>query len=137
MGARRIRSKSLEKSQYRIYLKKAEEFYETMLQAQELDNWNAVGLNAVHCAISSADALLVFYRGIRSTEETHQRVVDLLLSLTDLPDIKSKASTLKRILAKKNIIAYEDRDFNRNDALEISKHAERFLNWVKSLLPKE
>jgi hypothetical protein len=61
----------IEKGDYRIYLQKAEEFYETMHQAKDRNNWNDVGLNAVHCTISSNDALLVFYAGIRSASEDH------------------------------------------------------------------
>lgn len=136
MPAKKIKTSPVEKSHYRIYLKKAGEFYETMLQSQVRSNWNAVGLNAVHCAISSTDALLVFYAGRRSTDETHQAVTDLLKAI-DLPEIHPKAETLKKILAKKNIVAYEDKDFSQDDALEVAKLTERFFNWVKSILPKE
>jgi len=66
MSARKINTKGIQRSEYKTYLKKAGEFYDTMLQAEERKKGNAVGLNAVHCAISSADAMLVFYAGIRS-----------------------------------------------------------------------
>jgi len=135
MPAKKIKTKTVEKSRYRAYLKKAEEFYETALSAQEPNNWNAVGLNAVHCAISSADSLLVFYTGKRSSDESHQAVVELL-KLIELPDVRSKAETLRKVLEKKNLVAYEDREFSRNDALQIIKLAERFLAWVKSILSK-
>jgi len=44
-------------------------------------------------------------------------------------------STFKRIIAKKNIIAYENRDFHQTEAIEILKSSERFYNWVLSNLP--
>ncbi|OGL44150.1 MAG: hypothetical protein A2149_09035, partial [Candidatus Schekmanbacteria bacterium RBG_16_38_11] len=119
-----------ERSNYKTYLKKAGEFYATMLQAKEMAKWNAVGLNAVHCAISSSDAMLVFYSGIRSSGDDHMAVIDLLSTSLKLSDTKSKCETLRKILVKKSIIEYEDRDFTQKEALEILKRTERFYNWV-------
>ncbi len=56
-----------------------------------MSKYNAVGLNAVHCAISSADAMLVFYAGIRSASE-HISVVELLMNSVRLPDMKAGMS---------------------------------------------
>lgn len=132
MAAKNIKTKAIERGEYRTYLKKATEFYDTMLQAKEMDRWNAVGLNAVHCAISSSDAILVFYAGIRSISDDHFSVIDLLSSSVRLPEVKSKCETLRRILAKKSIIEYEHRDFTQIEALEILKLTERFYTWVAS-----
>lgn len=132
MIAKKIKTEAIERREYKIYLKKASEFYDTALQAKEKGRWNAVGLNAVHCAISSSDALLVFYAGIRSISEDHLSVIDLLSSSIRLSEVKSKCESLRRILAKKNIIEYEDRDFTQKEALEILKLTERFYTWVVS-----
>ena len=59
IAARHYKTKTIEKSEHRIYLKKAKEFYQTMYQAEKFQNWNAVGLNGVHTIISVIDALLV------------------------------------------------------------------------------
>jgi len=134
MSARKINTKGIQRSEYKTYLKKAGEFYDTMLQAEERKKGNAVGLNAVHCAISSADAMLVFYAGIRSISTDHRSVIDLLSSSVNLPEVKSKCGTLRKILAKKNIIEYENRDFTQKEALEILKLTERFYAWVVSRL---
>lgn len=56
MTAKKIETKAIERTEFRTYLKKASEFYDIMLQAKEREKWNAVGLNAVYCAISSSDA---------------------------------------------------------------------------------
>jgi len=131
---KRARKRVIEKSNYRIYLQKAKEFYETMHQAKDRNNWNAVGLNGVHCTISSNDALLVFYAGIRSSSQDHNVVVELLSSSVKLPEVKSKSQILRRILAKKNLIEYEDRDFTEKEALDIIKLVDRFYGWVKEKL---
>jgi len=132
MSAKKIKTKVIERSKYKTYLKKATEFYETMLKTKEMGKWNSVGLNAVHCAISSSDAMLVFYTGIRSISDDHLAVIDLLLTSIKLPDVKSKCETLRKILTKKSVIEYEDRDFTQNEALEILKLTERFYSWVVS-----
>ncbi|MBU0478866.1 hypothetical protein KKC91_09910 [bacterium] len=134
MSAKKINTKGIQRSEYKTYLKKASEFYDTMLQAKERGKGNAVGLNAVHCAISSADTMLVFYAGIRSINADHRSVIDLLSSSVNLPEVKSKCGTLRKILAKKNIIEYENRDFTQKEALEILKLTERFYTWVVSRL---
>lgn len=130
MVAKKIKTKAIERREYKTYLKKASEFYDMMLQAKKRGKWNAVGLNAVHCAISSSDAMLVFYAGIRSISNDHLAVIDLLSNSIKLPDVKSKRETLRKILVQKSIIEYEDRDFTQKEALEILKLMERFYSWV-------
>lgn len=132
MLAKKIKTKAIERREYKTYLKKASEFYDMMLQAKKRGKWNAVGLNAVHCAISSSDAMFVFYAGIRSISDDHLAVIDLLSNSIKLPDVKSKRETLRKILVQKSIIEYEDRDFTQKEALEILKLTERFYSWVIS-----
>ena len=134
MVPKRAKKRAIEKSNYRIYLQKAKEFYETMYQAKDRNNWNAVGLNGVHCTISSNDALLVFYAGIRPSSQDHNVAVELLSSSVKFPEVKSKSQILRRILDKKNLIEYEDRDFTQKEALDIIKLVDRFYGWVKEKL---
>jgi len=131
-AARHYKTKSVERSEYTIYLKKAKEFYQTMYQAEKAENWNAVGLNGVHATISLIDAILVRHSGIRSSEEDHMVVVDLLASSAGnkIKDIAQKSQTAKRIIAKKNTVAYENRAFIKSEALDMIKQVERFYQWA-------
>ena len=131
----KIKTVAVNKSDYVIFLKKAKDFFETMQRAGDSETWTAVGLNAVHCAISCCDAILAFYSGIRSISDDHMDAVDLL---TRIPQIKtgSEINTYKRIIAKKNLIAYDCREFRQTEAIEISKLTERLYNWAISNLPK-
>jgi hypothetical protein len=130
-----IKTTAVNKSDYIIYLKKANDFYETAQKASDSELWAAVGLNAVHCAISCCDALLAFHLGIRSVSDDHMDAADLLMRI---PQAKSsgEANTYKRIIAKKNLIAYDCREFRQSEAIDISKQAERFYNWTLANLPK-
>jgi len=132
MTAKKIITRKVERSRYTIYLKKTEEFYQTMLQAEKEGRWNAVGLNAVHCAISACDAILVFHLGLRSSSEYHEDAVSLLCSLSKIADIEQKSKMLANILAKKNLVEYEDRDFFEDEAKMLIKLTARFFDWVKS-----
>jgi hypothetical protein len=124
----------VDKSQYLSYLKKAEEFYASMIQAEKSEHWNAVGLNAVHCAISISDALLVKFSGVRSVETDHMLVVDIIKQNLKLKGIDEKLGTLRRILAKKSLVEYDNAIFTKRDAVDIIKKADRFYHWGREEL---
>ena len=100
----------------------------------QTDRWNAAGLNAVHCAISACDAVLVYYTEQRSASPDHDAAAYLLGSLQKVPDARPKAETLRRIVHEKHIIEYEDRSFTAHEAAELAKLTERFYRWAKELV---
>lgn len=132
-----IKTATVSKSDYSNYLKKSAEFHETMQECLSKGKWNAAGLNAIHAGISAADALLVFFHGMRSTSPKHDDTIKLITSLISHKDIKPNAAHLRNLIGMKNIVEYEVRLIDRYEALLLSKHATRFLEWVKSLLPGE
>jgi len=134
MTPKKIKTIDVEKSDYKVFLRKAKDFYDIMLTARDTENWTATGLNAVHCAISSCDAVLTFHLGIRSISDNHMEAVELLLRLPSLVE-GGEVNTYKRIAAKKNLIAYENRDFRQVEAIEITKLTDRFYGWATSKLP--
>lgn len=136
MIAKYIKKKSVNKTDYIIYLKKAREFYQIMYKAEKEESWNAVGLNGVHCVISLIDAILVKYSGVRSSEVEHMKAIDLLNSsvASNIKDVTQKSQTARRIIAKKNLIAYENREFIKREALDMIKQVQRFYEWVNSII---
>ena len=123
------------KEDYKKFLKKADEFYEMMQQSLAKEKWNAVGLNAIHAGISANDALLTFYFGLRSISPKHDDAVKLLISMMKRDDVEAKAKHLRRLISTKNLVEYDGRLLSRREAESLAKHAERFLAWVRSLLP--
>ena len=134
MAARRHRTRRVERAASASYLKKATEFFESMGQAMHVGRWNAAGLNAVHCAISACDAVLVYYTEQRSASPDHETAAYLLSSLAEVPEAKQKAETLRRILQEKHIIEYEDRTFTAHEAAELAKLTERFYQWANEVV---
>ena len=70
--------RKVDKELYKIYLDKAEEFFNIMKYAHSQNLWAATGLNGIHCSISVCDALTAFYLGERSAGSRHEDVVVLL-----------------------------------------------------------
>ena len=134
MAAKKRKIEKIERGKYLAYLKKAQDFFDAMHQAYVSNNWNAAGLAAVHCAISSNDALLVYFRGARSTSDHHLDAVEFLSECREINGVESLVSHLRKIIGKKNLIEYEARQFLQAEAGEIIKHTERFYNQIRSLL---
>ena len=134
MAARRNRTRRVDRTAAASYLKKATEFFESMQQAMHAQRWNAAGLNAVHCAISACDAVLVYYTEQRSASPDHDAAAYLLSSLAKVPEAKQKAETLRRIVQEKHLIEYEDRSFSAHEAAALEKLTERFYQWAKEVV---
>jgi hypothetical protein len=116
------------------YLRKSQQFSRAMHEAMKKGDWDAVGLNAVHCALSSNDAVLVAIRGIRSSSARHADAAELLESRVKVPGVKAATGQLKRLVAKKNLIEYEERMFRESEAKDTAKNAERFLDWAERVV---
>ena len=134
MSPKPIRTKAIDKSRASIYLEKAGEFFTAMKTARENGDWNACGLNGVHCGISATDALLVKKAGIRSRGESHYDVLSLLKEKINAQELKEQVRRLENILNKKNLIEYEDREFTSSEADALEKDVERYFSWVKKQL---
>ena len=124
-----LKTRAVSQSEYTIYWNKAEEFCDSMQHAYKNRMWTSVGLNAVHCVISSCDALLVKSQGIRAAGDDHLQSVELL-GRSPIEGIEKQTTTVRRIIAKKNVIAYENREFRQSEASDIFNQAERFYKWA-------
>ena len=133
MSPKKFRTRHVSEAEARTYLKKAEEFYQTMLETYRQKWWNSAGLEGVHCAISATDAILGFKARIRSAGESHNDSVDLLRSLVKHENTDQQAFRLARVISKKNVVEYDSRDFTEEEAAAIVKDVSRYLEWIKAL----
>lgn len=134
MTPKKLKTRSVSRERHGTYLKKAREFLRAAESASALGDWNAVGLNAVHAAISAADALLAYYGGVRSTGDSHHDVAGLLRQHIEDEQLGSKIQTLSKVLTYKNLAAYEDREVTKAEGRDAEKLARRFLDWAQSRL---
>ncbi len=127
-------SRHIQRSDYTLFWHKAAEFRQAMEDAYAKQNWNALGLASVHCAISANDALIAFYGGRRASGTDHREAIGLLSEVVRSPETGKKALHLKRIIAKKSLIEYESKLFPAVDAKEVYQHALRFYQWAAKML---
>lgn len=129
-----MRTRGVRPGRWRVYLKKADEFGRLAADAAAREDWNAVGLAAVHTVISAADALTAFHLGERSASQDHGDSVELVRRLP-LEGAAERAARAAEVLDAKNVVEYEDRDFGPKEGSALQKKAERFLLWVHANLP--
>jgi HEPN domain-containing protein len=134
MTPKKFKTRSVSRERHATYLKKAREFLRASESSLRSSDWDAVGLNAVHAAISAADALLVYYGGVRSAGDSHHDVAGLLQQHVKDDQLGSKIQTLAKVLAYKNLAAYEDREVTETEGRDAEKLARRFLEWAQSRL---
>src|SRR3989338_5033056 len=133
MTPKKLKIRQEEKTAAGDYPKKAEDNLKAMIAALKDGNFNAAGTLAVQCAISYADAICVYEKGVRSISQDHFDVCDLVSSLP-LEEAKEKSKLLRKIVSKKNLVQYERRNIYKDEALEMVKITTRFYQWVKSYL---
>ncbi len=130
--AKGTRTRAVKRDLYKNYLKKAREFYRGMEHSFDVQDWNACVVNAIHCAIASADAMTVFYLGLRHAGDRHYDVLPILQEIEfDPKEIQSKNRQLYSLLLIKNQAEYEDRLMRKSDAENAMKAATRFYEWVE------
>jgi len=130
-----MKTRNVDKHKYKNYLIKAEEFFDMMNESFAKRKFNATILSAVHCAISSADALTVFYKGVRHAGERHEDVISLLNTL-GLPEMQNKNRQLLTLLHIKNSTEYEEKLMTETNAHDSIKNAGRFYKWIRDMLNK-
>ncbi len=124
------------KEKYANYIKKSEEFHRSAHEAANRGDWTAVLSNAVHSAISTADALTVFYAGERLTAlglSESIRVLSVLGITREELDLNMKHLTA--LLEVKNTGEYEDRLPSQSEADLALQNSEQFRRWALSKLP--
>ncbi len=133
MTAKSIKAIYSSKSGYKNFQNKAKDFYQVMKLSLDAGVWNGVGLNAVHCVISLSDALTVYFLAKRFSGDDHRHASELL-SQIPVDGVKQYVNSFEKIISKKHMVAYEEREFRQSEALEIIKQTERFYSWGTGLL---
>jgi len=133
MTPKKHRTRHVSEAEARSYLKKAEEFFQTMLESYRQRRWNSAGLNGVHCAISATDAAMGIKARLRSAGESHYEAVELLNLHIEHGNVGAQSARLTRILGQKSSVEYDSREFTEQEASDITKDVGRYLDWVKTL----
>ncbi|TAL47221.1 HEPN domain-containing protein [archaeon] len=127
-----MRTRPVDKSKFKDYLKRAEECVNAMNWSYGNKEWNACVIGAVQSAIASADAPCVFKTGSRHAGERHEDAVALFLGIdTNDMEIKNNSKRLSKLLSIKSDAEYGEKLMKQADADEAKITAERLFHFVK------
>ena len=133
----KFKTRDVQKSLYTNYLKRSEECCHAAKNSFEAQEWNAATISAIHACIAASDAMCIYFLGKRNASENHNEAVALFKTIKiDDEATNTNANRLSRILSIKNMAEYEDRLVFRAEAEKVLNDCERFLEYVKTKLPK-
>ena len=132
----KFKTRSVNKSSYANYLKRAEECFHAAQHSREIQEWNASAINAIHSCIAACDAMCVYFLGKRHSGESHNDAAGLFKTIKDADEYSVNANRILRVLQMKNMAEYEERLVNKTEAEKIYKDCERFWAFVNESLPK-
>jgi hypothetical protein len=137
MIAKSARVKRLPPSEAKKYMAKAQQYGRVMQHALAEGEWDAAGLNAIHCAVSAGDAVCISRAGTHSASTSHEEAAKLLNDCIRGSATEAAARHLIWLVNKKNLVEYEGRMLTESEAKTAVKHAERFLAWaLKTISPE-
>ena len=81
--------------------------------------------------------MCIYFLGKRNASESHNEAAALFKTIkADDEEINTNANRIAKILGIKNMAEYEERLMFRSEAEKALRDCERFLEYVKSKLPK-
>lgn len=132
-----MKTSNVERHKAVDYLKRAQECFNACQLSLEKGEWNACVINAIHCAISAADAFCIHKKGVRHAGDRHAEAIQLLLSINPQDEeLKRVANKLSRLLDIKTDSEYGERLSTAKDAKEAHYNAFQILEFVKTRVRK-
>ena len=130
-----IKTRQVSKYYYKNYLERADDCYETMNERYSKGKYISAVINAVHCCISVADALTIFFKEERYAGENHLETINLLKTL-NIPELNNKLESFAQVIKLKSDAEYGERNLSKNDADLSIRNTEKFFKFVKNILIK-
>ena len=128
-----IKTRQISKHFYKNYLERAEDCYETMNERYSKGKHISAVINAIHCCISAADALTIFFKEKRHSGENHLETINLLKTL-NIQDFGNKINFFSQVIKLKSNAEYGERNLSKGEADIAVKNTEKFFKFVKNLL---
>lgn len=128
-------TRNIDPSNASNYIQRAEQCSKAMHQAFSAGDWNACVINAIHAAISSADAICVHKLGKRSAGQSHVQAASLLAGIRpETEELKQAVKHLTNLVGVKTDAEYGERLSTQREAENAVKHAERLLSIARMVL---
>jgi HEPN domain-containing protein len=130
--ARRAKTVTVRRTEASLYLGKAGQFVDAAQRALDVRQYDAGMLDAIHAAITAADAVAIALSGRRSADPDHQRAVDFLEEVgRGSESIGTRIKQLRDLLSKKTPVEYESRRATAKEAADAVARAVRIVEWAR------
>lgn len=128
-----LKTREIPQADYRLYEQKADQAYEAMGVLYNSELWTPLGREAVFTCINMTDALLARHKQLRNMSKDHMSILKIM-ALLPMKDALNQINRLRKVIAIKNLVDYENKNFSKKQAEDVMKNAERFYNWGKEYL---
>lgn len=112
------RTKTVPRDRFMVFSNRAKQYHDSMDVAYQKDAYDACVSHAVHCAISSLDALSVKLIGKKASGQNHNEIV-LLLKEEKITQELEKTRIIDAMLSlieMKRVAEYDDKAMSKADA---------------------
>ena len=132
-----MRTRKVDKAGCTAYRERSDQFEASARDAAAKRRWDAAVGNAVHAAISLADALTVWHLGMRCASSDHAEALELFHQLSfSRKELDENGKRLSKLLDLKNSAEYEERNLLERDWTEAEPQMSRFRKWGLTKLPR-
>jgi len=128
-----LKTREIPQADYRLYEQKADQAYEAMGVLYNSELWTPLGREAVFTCINMTDALLARHKQLRNMSKDHMSILKIM-ALLPMKDALNQINRLRKVIAIKNLVDYENKNFSKKQEEDVMKNAERFYNWGKEYL---
>lgn len=132
---KKTRTRQADRSEYKNYLKVAQEYMESARANLENRRFIPACGDSVHAVIAAGDALTIFFLGRRSTGQNHLDTIHLLKQAAPGDnDLSHQIVRYQRVLGVKEAAEYGGGRVNEEDASSAVRDAERYISFVQQRL---
>lgn len=120
------------KADYIFFRDKAQSFIKEAKKSLDDREWTPATVLAVHCVISSCDALTSKFLGKRYFGRDHSKVLELVRGVPfSKQELETKVKQISNVLGFKDISEYQARLIKEDEAKTAVIQSERIFEWVK------
>lgn len=134
--AKGVKTAATQPGEEKNFIRKAQKFLEGAEEMLQRGNHESAAVLAVHCVISSCDALTAKLLGCKHVGDDHLGIINLLkdLPLRDNTERNNKIRQVKEVLMKKTQAEYESKSVRKADTETMVTQASRIFTWGKELV---
>jgi hypothetical protein len=130
-----FRTTKVERYNSANFLEKAEQFHNGMVDAMQRGNYAQACSSAIHCVISSCDAVTAFHIGLKSNSQRHEDL-SRLVKQTAIPGAFEKSRQISQVISSKSNVEYGTEIPSQKQALVLTLQAERIYGWARQATTK-